>query len=56
MTIDARGGVDRMGGEGGRGETSAAQFSTCTSKCIIASNIIIGFSLAAGYSIYILSM
>lgn len=47
MTIDARGGVDRMKQK----KTGAARFSTSTSKYIIASNIIIGFSLAVGYSI-----
>lgn len=51
MTIDARGGVDRMEK---KKKTSAARLSTCTTKCIIASNIIIGFSLAVSYSIDIL--
>lgn len=54
MTIDARGDVDRM--EKKEKKTSAARFSTCTSKRIIASNIIIGFSLAVNYSIDISRM
>jgi len=50
MTIDARGGVDRME------KNEDCVFNLNLEKRIIASNIIIGFSLAVAYSIDILRM